>query len=416
MTQILNFAHSLADRYYQEGVQYEERGAVDEAMAAFQRAIRASGTHAPARLALAYHYRRLDRLDKALSHCNAALAHEASAEAYFLLGHILIAKEQFPAALDALHRCLELDPNFDRARYQIAFIYYLRGEYEVAITEFHRAAQHESEWETLFFLGECYRMTRRPAEAERVLRRALCLTSNWTQIELTRGQLFACQRLAEFPPEHVLTPKDRAYCDSGVVYLGTGADDGIAIPPYLFHNFTYADVAQTLRRLLALKEAEGWQWDAVQPVDIVSLPLALALAEHLGIGTEPRRYGTTLVVQALGETMEGMQDAMEGLAGARSFCLMVCWSEEWRPDLMGIATPLVGSLPWYRTSAIPRLYASLLEREAELTVSQKPSWLDPRSPELIAADILAALKVIPPDPNLRTQLDYYHQHPRLRWR
>jgi hypothetical protein len=51
-----------------------------------------------------------------------------------------------------------------------------------------------------------------------------------------------------------------------------------------------------------------------------------------------------------------------------------------------------------------------------LTVSQKPSWLDPRSPELIAADILAALKGTPPDANLQTQLDYYQQHPRLRWR
>lgn len=415
-TLILDFAQPLADRFYQEGVQYEEQGAVDEAVVAFERALQANGTHAPAHLALAYHCRRQDHLDAALAHCEAALAQQPTAEAYFLLGHVLIAQEQFPAALETLHRCLDLNPTFDRARYQIAFVYYLQGEYEVAVTEFHRAAQHEPEWETLFFLGECYRMTRRPAEAERTFRRALAHTSNWTQIELTRGQLQACQRLAEFPGDDALSPKDRAYCDSGIIYLGTSPDDGITIPPYLFHNFEYADLARTLRRFLALKEAQGWRWGAVVPVDIVSLPLALALGQHLGVGTEPRRRTSTLVVQALGETMEGMQDAVERLDEARSFCLMVCWPEEWRPDVVGLVTPLVGSLPWYRTSAIPQLYASLLGRDTADEIPQKPSWLDPRPAEAIAADILAALASTPADPNLHAQVAYYRHHARLRWR
>ncbi|MDQ4077849.1 MAG: tetratricopeptide repeat protein, partial [Chloroflexota bacterium] len=220
MTRILDLTQSLADRFYYEGVSYEELGEMDEAMRAFERAVQADRTHAPAHLALAYHCRRLDRIKQAVVHCRAAVAVQEDAEAYFTLGHMLSAAQELDDALAAFRRCLDLDPEYDQARYQVAFVYYLKGEYEVAITEFHRAAHHEPDWETLFFLGECYRMTRRPAEAERVFRRALSLTSSWGQVEITRCQLQACRRLAEFPTEQPLNIKDRTYCDCGVVYLG----------------------------------------------------------------------------------------------------------------------------------------------------------------------------------------------------
>ncbi|MBA3533858.1 MAG: hypothetical protein H0T73_18220 [Ardenticatenales bacterium] len=107
----------LANHFYQKGVDYEEIGADD----------------------------------KALLHCEAALAEEPSATAY-----------------------------------------YLQGEYEVAITEFHGAAQRGADWATYFFLAECYRLTQRPLEVLRYLRRTLTLATCWEQSDLTHTQSCAC--------------------------------------------------------------------------------------------------------------------------------------------------------------------------------------------------------------------------------
>lgn len=408
MTRILDMAQSLAERFYQQGVSHEEVGAVEKAMRAFRRAVEADGSHVDARLALAYHCHRLNRLDEAITHCKQLLASRPCAAAYFSLGHLLIAGQQYAAALSALRRCLELEPRYEQARYLIAFIYYLQGEYEVAITEFHRVALREADWETLFFLAECYRMTRRPAEAERFFHRARGRATTWGQVELTHGQITACQRLAEFSPHHTLTLKDRVYCDSGVIYLGTASDDGIAIPPHLFYHFSYQDVARTLERLLALKGRLGWIWQAVVPVDIVSLPLALALAKRLGVGTEPRKGGHTLVVQGLGETVEGLQDAVERPGENRTFCLLASWPEEWYPDLVGLTTPIPGSLPWYHPDPLP----SLSNRTEGRAIHP---WMDSRPPETIANEILSAMGALPPERQRAAQLRYYEQHPRLRW-
>ncbi len=257
-------------------------------------------------------------------------------------------------------------------------------------------------------------MTRRAPEAERIFRRALGRANSWGQVEITRGQLQACQRLTEFAATPVLSVKDRLYCDSGVVYLGSRMDDGVQVPPYLFYKFEYADLACTLQRFLALQESKGWQWSAVVPVDIISLPLALALATHLGVGTEPLPDGETLVVQALGETVEGLQDAAERLPNTRTFCLLACWSEQWQPDIVGLVTPLVGSLPWYRTGPVSQLHAVLFGEESTSPIREQV-WQDPRSPEAIARDILEALWAAESEPTLPAQLDYYREHPCLRW-
>lgn len=407
MTRILELAPTLADRFYQKGVGYEEVGALEKAIGAFQRAVQAQGSHLDARLALAYHCRRLDRYDEALAHCEAALAGKPCAAAYFTMGHILLGKQAYPAALAAFRRCLTLDPSFQRVRYHLALTYYLQGDYEVAITEFHRATQREADWESYFFLGECYRITRRPREAKRSFQRALTLAHCWVQVDLTKAQLGACERLIEFPDDHLLSVKDRAYCDHGIAYLGSGQDDGVDIPPYLFYHFDYEHLAMTLQRLLALQEAQGWAWEVILPVDIISLPLALALAELLDVGTEPIVGAPTLIVQALGETIEGMQDAREQVSEGQSFCLLLCWRDEWRPDVVGVATPLLGSLPWYH----PPLIGSAGDAHA-----RHDGWMDPRPPEAIARDIRRALHALGPHPSAAAQRRYYETHDQLRWK
>lgn len=339
--------------------------------------------------------------------------------AYFNLGHALIDKSEHEAALAALRRCLELEPNFARAQYEIAFVYYLKGEYDVAITEFHRAAQIEPDWETYFFLGECYRLTWRSDEAERMYRKAMPLAASWGQVEITKAQLECVARQREFPSRKDLTVKDRYYCDSGVVYLGAGQDDGLEIHPYFFYHFSYQDLAVTLKRLLALIEALDLKFDAVAPVDIVSHPLAMALARRLGVGTEPQTGGDTLLVQALGETVEGLQDALERTGGATTFCLAASWEEDWAPDILGIHTPLPNSVPWYRVGTLLRVGSSVESTTIDDSMKEiepEAGFVDPRPAESIATEILQALDNVPDEPTLSAQVNYYRQmHRRLRF-
>jgi tetratricopeptide (TPR) repeat protein len=280
VSQILDFARCRAEKLYQQAVELEQEGDLDEALALLEQVIGLDQTHADAHLALSFHYRRVNRIEEAIEQCRKSLDITPSAEGFFSLGQALIDKNEHTAAMQALRRCLDLDPSMARAQYKIAFVYYLRGEYDVAITEFHRAAQIEPDWETYFFLGECYRLTHRCPEAERMLRKAMPLAGSWGQVELTKSQLACVARLSEFSGDDDLTVKDRYYADSGVVYLGTAQDDGLQVHPYFFYHFSYRDLAVTLKRLLALIEAARWQFDAVAPVDIVSLPLALALARR----------------------------------------------------------------------------------------------------------------------------------------
>lgn len=418
MNQILDFNRCRAERLYRQGLECERDGDQAGALTLFEQAVALDPRHADARVALAFHCRRLGRIDDAIAHCRAVLDIEPHPVAYFNLGHALIDKNEHEAALDALRHCLELQPTFARAQYEIAFVYYLKGEYDVAITEFHRAAQIEPDWETYFFLGECYRFTRRSTEAERMYRKAMPLAGSWGQVELTKAQLECVARQREFPTESELTVKDRYYCDSGIVYLGAAQDTGLDIHPYFFYHFSYDDLAVTLKRFLAVIEALNLHFSAVAPVDIVSHPLAMALARRLGVGTEPRPSGNTLLVQALGETVEGLQDALERTPGATTFCLAASWEEDWAPDILGIHTPLPSSVPWYRVGTLARVQTEVANAVVADTepIETDASFVDPRPAEMIATDILQALDRVQDEPTLSAQVNYYRvAHRRLRF-
>lgn len=401
MANIVDFSHSRAERLYRDGVLHEERGRFDEALRVFQQVVQLNPSHVEAHISLAFGYHRNEQYEEALHHARIAVSLKPSARAHFALGHALLSRRDTLAALDEFRACLTFDPDFADARYQIAFAYYLQGDYDVAITEFHRVALRNPDWETFFFMGECYRLTMRSAEAERTFRKALAIAGNWTQVELTRGQLDAALRLGEFPDGHIFTMKDRLYCDTGTIYLGTTRDDGVRIPPYLIHHFNYEDIARTLQRFRHLKKSQGWTWDTIWAVDDTSLPLAMAMASLFNLKVQAPNGARPLVVQAIGENVTTFQETVAEVKSVNSFCLLTCWAEEWHADITGVVTPLVGSVPWHRKNQKEGVPAETL--------------VDSRPPDQIAHDILTTLKMLPAEPNLTAQLDYYHRHHRLRW-
>lgn len=411
LPQIINFNQHRADRHYQRALAHEHDGELDAAVDAFEQAVALAPEHIEAQLALAAHYQRLGFSDDAIHHCKAVLAIEPHPTAYFYLGQSLVNRGDYDEAIDALHHCIELDPTNALAHHEIAYVYYRREEYEIAITEFHRAAQHEPMWETYFFLGECYRRTDRLDEAQTVLRKALAMAETWGQIELTRAQMQSIARRMEFPRDISLDVKASYYCENGIVYLGSDEDDGVNIPLYFFYNFSYTDIAITLRRLIAITEHLNMRFDAVVPADIVSLPLALTLARYWNVGTEPVKDGETLLVQAIAEESATLQDALERTPGATTFCLCAAWDEPWLPDFVGLSPPLGGTVPWYQT---PGDAADLPAVHTESPVS--PSQVYSIPIEQLAARILAALETLPDEPSLIEHSNYYStEHHRLRF-
>lgn len=383
MARIVDFSQSRAERLYRKGALYEERGHLEEALGLYSEVVQLNPFHADAHLNLAFGCLRLEQYGDAIRHASIALALKPSARAYYILGKVHLAQHDSAAALEAFRACLALDAEYADARYRLALAYYLQGEYEVAITEFHRAAQRVPDWDTFFFLGESYRLTARPADAERAFRKALAVAGNREQTEAAQVQLDAALRLAEFPDGFSFAMKERLYCEAGVVYLGTTRDDGVHIPPYLIHHFTYADVACTLRRFRRLQQARGWGWDCVRPADESSIPLAMALARLLdACAPDGERV---LLALAIGNDHSHFQKAT---AAQNSFCLLSCWGEAWYADFTGVVSALPGSIPWQRSG---------------------------EPPEAGAQEILEALTALPAEPNLTAQVDYYHRHARLRW-
>lgn len=408
--QVIDFNQRRADRHYQEALAHEHDGELDAAVHAFEQAVALAPEHIDAQLALVAHYNRLGLLDDAIDHCRAILTREPDPTAYFYLGQSLINLGEYDEALDALHQCLTLDPTHALAHHELAYVYYRREDYDVAITEFHRAAQYEPSWETYFFLGECYRQTERLKEAQTVLRKALAIAETWGQIELTRAQMESVNRRMEFPRNTPLDVKANYYCENGIVYLGSDDDDGLNIPFYFFYNFDYTDIAVTLRRLVTITDHLDMHFDAVVPADIISLPLALALARYWDIGTEPNKDDSILLVQAIAQESATLQDALERTPDATTFCLCAAWDDPWLPDIVGVCPPLGGGLPWYPATSVAGVAANAATSTSSLPAS-------PDQVEEILAGILDALDSDTAEPTLDEHGAYYAvDHPRLRFR
>ena len=396
MTTILDFRQGVAQRLLREGRRYEAKGDLSAAADTYRRAVEMDPDFCPARLALADQYRKLGRFEEALEQCRIAVELMPDAHTHLQLAQLLMELGHFAEAESALLHVLRDEPENNVARFTLAFLYYRRRDYATAITEFYRVAQLDPNWATFFFLGDCYFSLERFDVAQRVWKTALLYATSSDEFDLTRNALQRVRRYLEFPQRDYADLKAHYYREDGVVYLGTAEDDGLHIPPYISHDFTFRDIAVTLRRLVALLEALGMTFDAVAPVDIVSLPLALALSQWWGTRTEPLPTDHVLLVQALGREAASLRMVAEEQMSVITFCLSVGWREPWLPDLIGVVAPLKSSVPWYAPDDPHADAQCQLDRADHL-----------------AQTLLQEMHTLPPDPNLDAQLAYYTEQHRL---
>jgi tetratricopeptide (TPR) repeat protein len=151
------------------------QGRYDEAIAAFEEAIRASENMGIARLNIARaHYHKKD-YDAAVEAINEHLARQPrSKEAENLLGNIAMDRGRLEEAGEHFRRALSYEPNFTDARNSLGLLYDRMGREEEAIREFRKVTEVDREYaEAHNNIGVIYKRRGRLEEAAAQFRKAI---------------------------------------------------------------------------------------------------------------------------------------------------------------------------------------------------------------------------------------------------
>jgi tetratricopeptide (TPR) repeat protein len=394
-------------RHLRQGLAFERANRTVEAVEQYRRAIEHDPRLREAHNALGHYYQRSGLMAKAAEEFRAVAALDGDFMSFYNLGYVLVELERYDDALVAFTRCLSLQPDDASAHFEVGYILLLRGEYTRALSHLQQTLQsYPADWEAHNLIGKCQLGLRHFDEALAAFGRSLSLTeSTLAQAELL-DNIATVARHREF---HSLSSlKDQVYAEEGVVYLGSAQDNGLQVAELKDYHFSYPDIGITLQRLTALAHSSGWRFSAVVPGDALSRPLAEALATLL---TAPMRSidelsadDRALVVIAVAREAELLLLTIERTpCPLIAFCLGLNWLRHSKvlPDMIGITAHGACSVPW----------------EAELrglrAAGAAPERLD-ACVEQSAAQILAAVRDTPPDPNLPRQIRYYTRtHRRL---
>ncbi len=389
------FKHVQAYQHIEKGQHLESLGLLDEAMLEFKRAVEADPRIAAAHNSLGHHYRRKGLLTKAADEFRSAVLLNQDYESCFNLGRVLTELEQYTEAAEFYRRCLSLDSEDPSARYELGYALCGQCNFAEALAQFQGLVdKYPEDWELKFALADCHMGLKDHAAAERELVDALQKAPPNVDTAAAREALLVAWRHQEFSPPAKLNWKDLLYAEYGVMGLGSGRDDGLAIPIYENYDFSYGDIAVTLGRFLHLVREHEWRFTAVASMDADSLPVALALAQVLEAPTvqveELREDDFSLLVLAIGKQPELCDVTLERVSGRLlSLALALTWPVEQGPvtDLLGVQCTGPCTLPWQRTRR--------------------------RAPKTAATSLLRALAVGPEESNQQQQLQYYTQSHKL---
>jgi len=392
---LAEFRPGQAYQHMERAQHLERQGRLDEAMTEFKRAVEADPSIAAARNALGQHYLRKGLLTKAVDEFHSAVLLSGDYESCYNLGRVLVELERYAEAKEAFGRCLTIDPGDPSSRYELAYAQFADGQFSEALAQFQSLLeQYPEDWELKFAIADCQMGLGDYAAAENTLQAALREAPPTADLTGIRQAWLRARRYLEFPGSVQDNLKNRLYADHGIVLLGTGHDDGLDIPVYTDHTFTYRDIALTLCRLWNMIQAGGWHFTAVTSVDEDSMPLAIALSGMLDVpllGVEELRSDDlVLLVLARGDRPELFEVTLEHVPDrVLSFALAITWpaQEGLLTDLVGVRATGTCTLPWQR------------QRK--------------RSAEAAAASIFRALTIVPDDDNVAQQTSYYTQDHRL---
>lgn len=330
------FAKVLADQHYQKGLQFEQQGPWEQALAS---------------------YRKACALD-----VNNVL---------FLLarGHVCQLHGLEPEAEECYQVALRLRPADTVVLYNQAQLFAARGQLNEARTNLAKIVAGgtdvlgERAAPIFCRLGDIALRREDYTAASIHFRRALdCAPGH----RYAAAALSGVERFSEFRTPfqvdgHVL-PKVALYGYAGAMLLGLPSDDGIDIPAYPGLGFdSLPELAQTLVRLVACVQQFNWRLDAVAALDAESQPLAIALAAALDACPAATVEAVPRGASALGVTAAGARPGELGERAvalrercARSLYYAVGLTHpvwEYTPGVQIVTAPIRLEFPWSRGEA-----------------------------------------------------------------
>ncbi|MEI7771464.1 MAG: tetratricopeptide repeat protein [Chloroflexales bacterium] len=392
-------------RHLQRGLAFERSNHIKEAVAAYRQAIASYPHLSEAHNALGFYYQRSGLLAKAADEFHTVASLVGDFLAYFNLGYIQVELERYDEALATFGHCLSLDPSDSATHFEIGLIHYARGDYGAALSHLKLPlSSYPSDWEIHNLSGKCNLGLHRYEEAMSAFGRALLLANSpQAQVELL-DNINTVERHREF--RSLATVKDQLYAEEGVVYLGSAQDDGLHMREVHDFHFTYSDIGTTLQRLIALIKSSRWSFTAIVCGDILTRPLANALAHLLEI---PQRSidqlgpdDRTLLLIAVGQEAELLLLTIERVpCPVTAFCLGLNWLRHSKvlPDLIGITARGSCSVPW--ESELRHLRAD----------GAPPDQID-GCIALATQQTIQAIHETPIDSNLPRQIRYYTRNHR----
>jgi tetratricopeptide (TPR) repeat protein len=374
------FTGVLADQHYQKGVQFEQQGEWERALAA---------------------YRKASSLD----------AHRV----LFLLarGRVCQGHGLEPEAEECYRLALRLRPDDPVVLYNQAQLFAARGHLDAARANLAKIVDGDVDRlgdraAPIFCrLGDIALRREDYAAAALYFRRALAYAPDHRYAAVT---LEALERFAEFEapfaPDGFVSPKVALYGYAGAALLGMAGDDGVEVPPYPGLGFdSLTELA--LARFVALARGGGWAYEVVAPLDQESQPLAVALAAALEARAVPAVAhvpwgGRALGVSATGTNPQALHAAtgalLERSPSATLYALGLreaIW--EYHPAPHVVNVPIRLEFPWNRGEAAAPEHAEAYGAELAQALAQ------------VQLELAGEL-----DDFTRRQWRWYTQHPHLR--
>ncbi len=190
-----------ASEHYQRGMGHLEEGRYQNALKAFDEAIRSVKADADRNWLAEIHFQKasvyyaLEEFEKAISEYKETIAHNPKPTVFYnALGIAHSELKQYKAALDAYKKALALSPKKAEPHYNIGLVYLKQGTFSLAIDAFKQAIAIDAKWaEAHNGLAEVYLKQGLLSQAEKSYAKAVRLNPDRIGAILGLGQVYVKQ-------------------------------------------------------------------------------------------------------------------------------------------------------------------------------------------------------------------------------
>lgn len=180
------------------GKLYAQQNCWNEAIAAYQQALRLQPDHAASCWSLANIYARLKQPAEELKYRQQSLKLKtewATSQNYLSLGNLFVAQDWLEAAVTTYRSALQAEPNLVTAQHNLAVALFRQGDLEASVAAYTRALElHPNHSESYFGLGQALEQQERWQESMTAYRRAIDLDPRFANAVYALAALLFKQR------------------------------------------------------------------------------------------------------------------------------------------------------------------------------------------------------------------------------